>query len=91
MANDLTADPLVVDTSATNIPCERIAGVAFDASGTGTFSIVDHATSKLILSGDQTMWYGINVTLPRPSGNEPAIDVSVSSGVVYIYLGSGPR
>lgn len=91
MANDLTQDPLVVDTTATNIPCERINGIVFDASGTGSVSIVDATTSHVLFSTDASGWYGISLTLPIPTTGLPLINVTISSGVVYIYLGSGPR
>ncbi len=91
MANDISQDPLKIDTTdATGaIRCRRIRAVKFDGTAAQTCSIVDHATSHVIWSstgGTPGPFDDINVTIPGAS-----IDVTISGGTLYIYEGSGPR
>jgi hypothetical protein len=85
VANELTNDPLVIDTTETGIPLKRIQSVAFDASGTGTVSITG-AGGRRIFSTDVSGYFEIGVLVP-----EEEVDVTISSGILYIYLGAGPR
>lgn len=88
MANDITQDPLVFDTTVTDAVCKRIVGVK--VVGTGAVSIVDGSTGHPLWShtaGADSDFEPINLFIA--SG---LIDVTVGAAtVVYIYLGSGPR
>lgn len=88
MANNLTQDPLYIDTNVTDVECRRIRAVKFDAGAAATASIVDSDTGHIIWSTTGGTFDEINVTLP---GDAPKIDVTRSAGAVLIYLGSGPR
>lgn len=88
MANQLTQDPLFIDTTVTNVPCQRIVGIVC----TGQVSITDSETNHIIFTNGTSTdgWYGINVTIPVTNGVQ-AIDVAVVGGEVMIYLGSGQQ
>jgi hypothetical protein len=92
MANDLTADPLVIDTTATAIrpgPC-HIRGFKYTAAGAGTVTVDDSVTGHLLYE-HQLAAAGSgpfdHVALTVKGG----LDVTISAGKLYIYLGSGPR
>jgi hypothetical protein len=84
VANDLSQDPLVFDTTATEVPCERIEAIKY--VGNGTPLIEDSVTGHDLWSTDETCFDEIHLKIA--SG---LIDVTISAGVLYIYLGSGPR
>lgn len=89
MANDLTQDPLKIDTTGTDFVCERIQAVKFDAAAGATCSILDGVTGHPIWSsfgGTPGPFDELNIHIP--SG---LIDVTISAGTLYIYRGSGPR
>lgn len=87
MAVELDQDPLVFDASTILVPCPRIHAVKFDSTGGGTAAIVDATTSHRIWSTDETCFDVLDISFPVPK----LLHIVISSGILYIYLGSGPR
>lgn len=88
MANELGQDPLVIDTNVLGIDCNRIHAVKFDSTAGGTAAIGDFTTGHRLWSTDETCFDILDLSIPEPS----LINVAVTGGgIVYIYLGSGPR
>ena len=89
MANNLTQDPLKIDTNGTvDVRIRRIRAVKFDAGAAATASIVDGQTGHILWSTTGGTFDEINLTVP---GNPPLVDVNLSAGTVYLYEGSGPQ
>ena len=84
MANNLNGDPLFFDGAASNVRVARIRAIQYVGAGTPT--IVDAANSHPIWSTNTTTYADINVTIPSER-----IDITVPSGSLYLYLGSGSR
>jgi len=94
MANQLDHNPLVIDTTATGIKCQRIAGLSFDTGdGTGTASIVDGTTGKILWTSHIDVPYAdVNLMVATPSAGVPLIDVAITgTATLMIYKGAGPR
>lgn len=85
MANELDQDPLVIDTTATDVKCPFIRALKF--SGGGTAAIVDGTTGNRLWASNETCFDAIQLSIPTPF----LIDVTVATGTLYIYKGSGPR
>lgn len=98
MANDLTQNPLVVDTTVSDgsvMPGgpNRIAGFKFVASGaSATVLVKDHTSGHVIYdcriaaTGTSSPYDHVNIEVKGPG-----LDVTISNGVLYIYEDSGER
>jgi len=84
VANDLTQDPLRFDTTVTDVPCQRIEAVKY--VGTGTPLIEDSVSGHDLWSTDETCFDALHLEVTGAK-----VDVTINSGVLYVYLGSGPR
>jgi hypothetical protein len=92
MANDLTQNPLVVDTTATNIRPSpaRIYGFKHVATGASLVTVTDTASSHIIYESNLAAAGSGNLDVARIAV-KGGINVTITGGVLLIYLDDGER
>lgn len=93
MANDLTADPLVVDTTAAvrTGPC-RLAGIKYvnTTAGAGVVTITDTTTGHILWEGSLAAAGAAPLDLVNLMvKGGVTVTMTTGTGRVYLYLGSG--